>query len=69
VIKVTDSQGRQQLINPRYIVRVSEAGPSSCYSGTRSQIRLVNETLCIDCKQTVEEIGVLMEAQANAATS
>lgn len=67
MIKVTDTQGHQQLINPRHIVRVSEAGLSSRYSGTRSHIRVVNETLCIDCKQTVDEIGALLGVPSNAS--
>jgi len=40
MIKVTDSQGYQHLINPSQIVRVSEAGSASKYKGTYCHIML-----------------------------
>lgn len=65
MIKVTDSNGYQQLINPMHIVRVSGAGQASRYNGTRSHIRLVSESICIDCQQSVGDVQKLLEAVAN----
>lgn len=68
MIKVTDSQGCLHLINPSQIVRVSEAGSSSKYNGTRSHIKLT-DGVHLDCQQSVTQVQALIEAQANATAA
>lgn len=62
MIKVTDSQGYQHLINPSQIVRVSEAGSASKYKGTYCHIMLTDGAH-LDCQQSVAQVQALIEAQ------
>lgn len=65
MIKVTDSQGYQHLVNPSQIVRVSEAGTSSQYHGARSHIKLT-DGVHIDCQQSVTQVQALLEIQVSS---
>ena len=61
MIEVTDRNGRRHLLNPDGIVRVSEAGASSQWHGTRSFIETMHGST-IECQQSVQEVQKLLQA-------
>ena len=63
MIKVINAFTGPEIINPLDISRVIEASSGSRYHGAMSIIKLRDGTT-IECRETVEQIEVLLEVDA-----